>query len=152
MPPFVQMQQPHWNRFLRQLKVAAGDVSEVKHLWAKILEPMRAEWARRLPGSLKKTVKVRKKAQGEIWAGHRSIGRDRPFLPWLEFGGRIGFEPGPLKKGERVPMYGFRTVYSVYRTREPDGRWLAPTVAGKKDAIAAEFAEGIEEIFQKHFR
>jgi len=157
VPPFIQLEQPHWNQFLRQLKIAAGDASDVKNLWATLLEPMRAGWAQLLPGSLSRTAKVRKKAaSGEIWAGNRNKHGDRPFLPWLEFGGTIRHERGPRKGVELVPFpWGIRAISykeGIKRARVKEGRWMGPAIEGKTDDVAREFAEGIVAIFDKHFK
>lgn len=147
-----------WREFNRQLKAAGDDApNAVKDLWARILEPMRADWEKRIPSSrLKRTVKVRRKAQGEIWAGHARKGADRPFLPWLEFGGTIRFQPGPRKFVEVVKLPGgFITVPTkggVHRDRVKEGRYMGPAVEGKADEIADQFAEAVVDIFNKHFR
>lgn len=149
-----------WREFNRQLKAAGDDGPEaIKKMWADILEPMRADWARRVPSSrLKKTVKVRRKAHGEIWAGTKSPPKKpAPFWPWLEFGGTIGFEPGPIKPPrqfmERVPNLGgdVRTVRVVRRPFDKEGRYRQPAVDANLDAIAGQFAEAVADIFNKHF-
>ncbi len=155
MPALFEIDGRWWREFNRQLKAAAGDASDVKDMWARILEPMRSDWARRIPSSrLSRTVKVRRKAQGEIWAGHARKGDDRPFLPWLEFGGSIGFKPGPRKGVEviNIPGVGFRSVKKIHRDRVKEGRYLGPTVEGKADEVAEQFAEAVADIFNKHFK
>jgi hypothetical protein len=159
MRPMIELDKRDWNRFLRNLKAAAGDMDDIKDLWARILEPMRADWARRLPGSLRKTVKVRRKAQsGEIWAGYPNTRGDRPFLPWLEFGGRIRFRAGPRKFVEVVPFgqgKPFSTIRSgegIWRDRYPEGRWRGPTIESQTDDIGKEFADGLQDIFERYFK
>jgi len=156
MPPLIQLEQPYWREFQRQLKGLTGTDEEIKRVWAQILEPVRAEWARRLPGSLKKTAKVRRKARsGEIWAGYPRATADRPFLPWLEFGGTIRFRPGPRKFAEAVPFpWGIRmipTSSGIHRSRNVDGRYRGPTVEHAPENLAEEFAFRTQLILNKYF-
>lgn len=157
MPPFIELEEPQWSQFLRQLKIAAGDASEVKDLWQRILEPMRADWARRLPGRLARTAKVaRKQSAGEIRAGYPRARPGTPFLPWLEFGGTIRHKRGPRRRSEFVPFpFGIRAVpyaRGIRRERVKEGRYMGPAVEGSRDDVAREFAEGIQDIFARHFR
>jgi hypothetical protein len=151
----IKLDKRNWNEFVRQTKAAAdGTPDDVQHMWPRILGPMRREWARRLPGSLKKTAKVRKKAQGEIWAGYPKPATDRPFLPWLEFGGTIKWKANPTNAFERVPLpFGFRMRKVMYlrRARVPEGRYRGPAVEGKTDDIAREFADEVQRMFNKYF-
>ncbi len=152
----IKLDKRTWNEFVRQTKIAAaGTPDDVQHLWGRILGPMRRAWAAKLPGSLKKTPKVRSKAQGEIWAGFPRVARNRPFLPWLEFGGTIKWKADPRNQYETVPLAagGFvrRKVMYIKRLRVPEGRWRGPVVDAYTDDIGREFAEEVQRLFNKYF-
>ena len=151
----IELDKKWWAEFRRQTKAAAGDLADVKDLLQRTGEPVAREWRQRLPGSLKRTVRtMRQSRQGIVRAGFRSPHGDHPFLPWLEFGGGVTWyrKPayGPFK---RVPIYGFRMrkVMSLDRGRVPEGRWRQPALEASIDEADRVFADGVQQILNKHF-
>lgn len=151
----IELDPVWWREFRRQTKAAAGDLADVKDLLQRAAKPVADAWRKRLPGSLKGTVRtMRQSRQGIVRAGFRSAHGDHPFLPWLEFGGTVTWyrqpQYGPFK---RVPIYGFRMrkVMSLDRSRNAEGRWRQPALESSIDEANHEFSDGVQQILNRHF-
>lgn len=55
-----------------------------------------------------------------------------PYYGWLEFGGRVGINR------------------SVFREKEPDGRYIVPTVVERRAQIDDLMREGLHDLMRRH--
>lgn len=112
---------------MEELRAALREVSDdIGDLVASLLEDMARDIAS-TAGARVPTRTGRARASYQARGMSLSIGEGAPYVPWLEFGGKVG------RKG------------SVSRPYSPKGRYLYPTIAGE----FADFEARIDDLISQ---
>ena len=111
--------------FPEESKDIALDVAEMVALFAR----------RKVPLGPARNGHVRNSLEGKVRRGTPVVdggGPGFPYYGWLEFGGRVGIDR------------------SVFRSREPDGRYIYPTVFQRRAQAEEIMADGLAQLMRRH--
>ncbi len=116
-------------------KVQRAVPDEAKKIGLDVADMVAAFARRKVPLGPARNGHVRTSLEGKVRRGLPVVdggGPGFPYYGWLEFGGRVGINR------------------SVWRDKEPDGRYIYPTVRERRAQVEDIMRDGIEGLMRRY--